>query len=87
MSDLFTRRFWEDALERIVSSAAQGFIVGGGVGTATATSVDVRYFPWIAAASTAGGMAVMTFAKCLAAIKVGNKGTASLLAKHDVDAT
>lgn len=80
MSDLFTREFWKDAVERTVSSAAQGFLVGGGLGVgAEATqSVDARYFPWLAAASVAGGMAAATFAKCLSAIRVGERGTASL---------
>ena len=77
---LFSRTFWIDTLERTVSSAAQGFLVGGGLGIgAEATqAVDARYLPWLAAAGTAGGMAVATLAKCLAAIKVGNSGTASL---------
>lgn len=80
MSDLFTREFWKDAVERTVSSAAQGFLVGGGLGIgAEATqSVDARYLPWLAAASVAGGMAAASFAKCLAAVHVGERGTASL---------
>lgn len=83
MSDLFTRKFWIDALERTVSSAAQGFLVGGGLGFSAEVTqaVDARHLPWLAAAGTAGGMAVATFAKCLAAIKVGDRGTASFVEK------
>lgn len=79
MSTLFARSFWQDTFERTVSSAAQGFIVGGGLGAGAdvAGAVDARYFPWVAAASTAVGMAVLTFTKCLAAIRQGNEGTAS----------
>lgn len=78
---LFTRQFWRDTFERTVSSAAQGFLVGGGlgVGAEVTEAVDARYLPWIAAFSTAGGMAAMTFAKCLTAIRVGAQGTASFV--------
>lgn len=80
MSSLFTREFWKDTLERTVSSAAQGFLVGGGLGVgAEATqAVDARYFPWLAAASVAGGMAAATLAKCVAAVRISEPGTASL---------
>lgn len=79
---LFTKQFWRDTFERTVSSAGQGFLVGGGlgVGAEAAEAVDARYLPWIAAFSAAGGMAALTFAKCLAAIKVGAQGTASFVA-------
>ncbi|MBU8830814.1 hypothetical protein [Mycolicibacterium goodii] len=79
MSDLFTRTFWRDTLERTVSSAAQGFLVGGGLAgiAATTDQVSLHGFPWEAALAGAGGMAVLTVAKCLAAVKAGNWGTAS----------
>lgn len=80
MDTIYSSGFWRDTLERTVSSAAQGLLVGGGLGIgAEATqAVDARYLPWLAAAGTAGGMAVATFAKCLAAIRVGQRGTASM---------
>jgi hypothetical protein len=76
---LFTRQYWEDLAERTISSAAQGFIVGGGLaGVAAATDqVTLVGFPWLAALGGAGGMAVLTIAKCLAVIKIGTAGTAS----------
>lgn len=78
---LFSREFWRDTAERVASSAGQGFLVGGGlgVGAEVSTAVDVRYLPWIAAFSTAGGMAVATFAKCLAAMKIGDPDSASFV--------
>ena len=76
----FTRKFWRDPAERTISSAAQGFLVGGGLGFVGEASqtVDARYLPWLAALGTAGGMAVATLAKCLAAIKVGDPDSAAL---------
>ena len=80
MSDLFTRSFWRDLAERTVSSTAQGFITGGGLagGAAAAGELTLDGFPWSAALGGAAIMAVLTAAKCLAAIEIGNKGTASL---------
>lgn len=80
MSKLFTRAYWIDLGERTISSAAQGFLVGGGLagGAAALNQVTLDGFPWMAALGGAGGMAVLTAAKCLAAIEIGNKGTASL---------
>ena len=79
MGNLFTGAFWKDVAERTVSSAAQGFLVGSGlVGVAAATDqVTLNGFPWLAALGGAGGMAVLTVAKCLAVIDTGDKGTAS----------
>ena len=79
---IFQRAFWDDAIERTVSSAAQGFINGAGLGLVGGASgvitPDVRYLPWWAALGSAGGMAVLTLSKCLvAAYKGGNEGTAS----------
>ncbi len=78
---VFSRRFWRDTAERVISSAAQGFLVGGGLGgvAEVADAVDARYLPWMAALGTAGGMAAATFAKCLAASRRGNPDDASLL--------
>lgn len=76
---LFTAQFWKDATERVVSSAAQGFLTGAGVmGVADAANqVTLNGFPWAAAFGAAGGMAVLTLAKALIANPVGNRGTAS----------
>lgn len=79
MASIFERAFWRDTVERVVSSAAQGFLVGGGLGgvAEVADAVDARYLPWMAALGTAGGMAVATLAKCIMAARAGNPGTAS----------
>lgn len=82
---IFTRKFWRDTAERVVSSAGQGFLVGGGlgVGAEAAQAVDARYFPWVAALGTAAGMAAATFAKCLAATRIsGNPDSAAFERKH-----
>ncbi|MCV7230654.1 holin [Mycolicibacterium komossense] len=81
MGDLFTQKFWKDAAERTVSSAAQGFIVGGGLAGAAAATGQVTLigFPWLAAAGGAGGMALLTFVKSLAAARVGDDHSASLV--------
>jgi hypothetical protein len=79
--DLFTASFWRDTAERIVSSAGQGFIngLGGGAVIDVAGHTDIRALPLWAAVFNAAGMALLTFAKCLAASRVGAKDDASLL--------
>ncbi len=81
MGDLFTGAFWKDTAERIVSSAGQGFIsgLGGGAAIDVAGHTNIEALPLWAAGSMALGMAVLTFAKCLAASPIGSKDDASLL--------
>lgn len=78
---VFSVAFWRDTAERVISSAGQGFVLGLGGGTAMdlAASVDIRYLPLLAAGGNAAGMAVLTFAKCLAASRIGDSNSASLL--------
>lgn len=80
MSNLFTRTFWRDLTERTVSSTAQGFLTGSGLAGAGAAAGQLTLdgFPWAAAFGGAAIMAMLTVGKCLAAIEVGDKGTASL---------
>jgi len=80
MGKLFTAAFWQDTAERIVSSAGQGFVngLGGGALIDLAGNTDIRALPIWAALYGAAGMALLTFAKCLAASRVGNNADASL---------
>lgn len=85
MGDLFTAEFWRDTAERVTSSIGQGFItgVGGGVGVDLIGTTDIRALPLWAGGFSAVGMALLTLAKCLAAIRIGTKGDASLLRDKD----
>lgn len=79
---IFSGQFWKDAAERIVSSAAQGFITGAGLGNFLETGKllpDLANFPWEAGLAGAVSMAVLTLAKCLIAAPLGDTGTASLV--------
>lgn len=75
---IYESQFWKDTGERVVSSAAQGFLTGAGIagGADALGELDIRGFPWLAAAAGAGGMAVLTFIKSLLAGPFGSKGTA-----------
>lgn len=58
---IFSTAFLRDAGERAVKSFAQGFAVTGGLLSAAGQAVaqvDVIGFPWVAAASAGGGMAL-----------------------------
>lgn len=57
---IFSKAFLLDALERAIKSAVQGFAVGAGMLKAgeVVAQVDVVGFPWVAAFSAAGGMAI-----------------------------
>jgi hypothetical protein len=67
---LFTKKFWKDATERIVSSAAQGALTGWGMGSVF-TSFDEVTTSAAAAGFGALSMGVLTFFKCLIAANVG----------------
>lgn len=77
MSSVFTTEFWRDTAERVISSAAQGALVGWGAGSFTSLS-EVATAGQIAAFG-ALGMAIATFLKCLIASKLGDEGTASVI--------
>lgn len=79
MAGIYESQFWKDAGERVLSSAAQGFLTGAGIagGADALGELDIRGFPWLAAAAGAGGMAVLTFIKSLLAAPMGSRGTAS----------
>lgn len=58
---MWSKRFWQDTAERVLSTAAQAAIGALGV-TAAVQDVD-----WRIVAGTAGLAAVMALGKCLAA--------------------
>lgn len=89
MANLFTQKFWRDLTERTVSSTAQGFLTGSGLagGAAAAGKLTLDGFPWAAAFGGAAIMAMLTAGKCLAAIEIGDKGTASLTKSAESTAT
>lgn len=87
MTGIFEIQWWRDTAERVVSSTGQGFIngLGGGALVDVVGHTDIRSLPLWAAAFNAAGMALLTFAKCLAASRIGNSGDASLLRAKSVD--
>lgn len=69
---IFSKVFWKDTAERVLSSAVQGaitgFVLDQGVGQ-----------DWVNIGNVAGGMAVLTLLKCLAASQIGDPDSASLV--------
>ena len=80
MGDIFTGAFWKDTAERVIRSVGQGFLtgLGGGAGIDLLGSTDIRALPLWGALYGAAGTAVLTFATCLVAAKVGDGNDASL---------
>ncbi len=78
MSSVFTRSFWKDTAERVISSAAQGALVGW-AGVEVLASPDAIVTAGEAAAYGALGMGVATLLKCLIASRLGDEGTASVV--------
>jgi hypothetical protein len=77
-SSIFTREFWKDTAERVVSSAAQGALVGW-AGVEVFASPEALLTAGEAALYGGAGMAVATFLKCLIASRGGDPGTASFV--------
>ncbi|MGB2791278.1 MAG: holin [Candidatus Moraniibacteriota bacterium] len=69
---IFSKVFWKDTAERVLSSAVQGaitgFVLDQGVGQ-----------DWVNIGNVAGGMAVLTLLKCLAVSQIGDPDSASLV--------
>lgn len=65
MSWLTDRTFWSDTLERTVSTAAQGALIGWGVDTLNAAADALPPLAAIGIGAASG--AVMTLLKCVAA--------------------
>lgn len=72
MANIFTRMFWRDTAERVLSSAAQGAITGIG------GAVLIQQYPWAVIGGTAASFATLTFLKCLIASRIGDEDSASL---------
>ena len=70
---MFTRKFWVDALERAVKSAAQGALTAGVFDQAGVIGTD-----WVGVASIAGGMALASVLTSLVSSQVGDPDSASL---------
>lgn len=66
MSAIFTRTFWASAADRAIRSAAQGFLVGAGVGTAVGTFAVLSAEALVAGLAGAGSMALLSVVSTLA---------------------
>lgn len=73
MSPIFTATFWKDALERVISTAAQAAIGAWG---ATAVIQDVD---WRIIGGTAAAAAVLSLVKAVAASGTGRSDSASFV--------
>lgn len=71
---IFTRSFWKDTLERVVATAAQALL-----GALPASHVPGTVLPLRGALAVAGGAAVLSLLKCVAASRVGDSDSAALL--------
>lgn len=75
---IWTRRFWVDAGERAIKTAAQAAIATFGVG---AGLFDVD---WSAALSMTGAAAVLSVLTSIASAEVAETGTASVVRLEDI---
>lgn len=69
---MFTRKFWKDAFERVVGTAAA-------VAIPTFTGTNLWEIDYATAAGITGSAAVVTLLKCLAASRVGSSDSAGLV--------
>lgn len=74
MSKFITTKFWADAAERAVSTAAQAAVATLGAGVFGIVDVD-----WTNVASISGFAAVLSILKALAASGKGDPNSASLV--------
>ena len=72
---MFNKKFWKDAAERAVSTAAQSAIL-----VLAADQVNVIQVDWIDVLGFAAGGAVLSLLKAIASVKAGDKGTAGVVA-------
>lgn len=73
---MFTRAFWKRTAERVASTAAQAFIYAMGAAQVVTPIQSIR---WPFVLGSTATLAVLTFAKCLAARGVGNPEDPSLI--------
>lgn len=70
------KKYIKDLLERVVATFAEGFL-----GAITANAVTLGDIDWVFCLSAGGFAALISVLKCLAALRVGDKNTASLVKK------
>lgn len=76
---MFTRRFWRDAAERMIATAAQAGILSIGQDVVDSMRVDAFRLDWLQLASFMAGGALLALLKGLAAARfVGRRDSASL---------
>lgn len=73
-NELFTRQYWADTTERVVSTAAQAGVAAFGLDQVTDVHLDLGELALFMAFA-----ALASLLKCLAAIKVGAANTAAML--------
>jgi len=66
MSAIFTRTFWTAAADRAIRSAAQGFLVGSGVGSAAGSFAVLSVETLVAGLAGAASMALLSVVSTLA---------------------
>ncbi len=74
MRGMWTLTFWRDAAERAISTAAQTAI-----GVLAVDQLGLLDAPWLAVGSAAGLAAVVSLLKAVAASRVGDPTSASLV--------
>lgn len=77
---MFTIRFWKDAAERAIRTAAQALIALWGVGVTGILEVD-----WEQAASVTGLAVVTSLLMSIVSSGMGEKGTASTLSAEPTE--
>lgn len=73
---MWTKTYWRDLVERVISSAAGGGLAALGGGAVDLWTVDLRLVTGMA-----GGAALVSALKCLTAAAVGDPASAALLPK------
>ncbi|GAB2026096.1 hypothetical protein OfM1_21690 [Lactovum odontotermitis] len=74
----FTKKFWEDLMERAIRTFCQSLIAVGLAGASDLISVD-----WINALSVAALATIISALTSIASSNVGDSGTASLIKKEE----
>ena len=72
---MWSKKFWRDAVERAVSTAAQSALLVLGGGALPGSVINAN---WQNVGGVAAGGAMLTLLKAIAASNVGTKGSASL---------
>ena len=68
---MFTKKFWKDTTERVITSAAETAIP-------TFLGANLWEIDYVVAAGITGSTAVVTFLKCLVATRVGDPESPAL---------